>query len=172
MKGGGDDAAGDGVIRGRDAEEEDDFGSEETDTEVDMDDIPLRLDLLADEYGDGEEHADDGDGEADIGDEVEVRVVHGHGVLVDVEDEGEVGEVAAGAHGVAAVVTHCLATVPRPKVIGKTPEGAGDVVGAIILQEEGVLFLLSVNSKKLVLKQNNNFHLKIKYKSESFLLSK
>ena len=112
MKGGGDDAAGDGVIRGRDAEEEDDFGGEETDAEVDMDDIPLRLDLLTDEYGDGEEHTDNGDGEADIGDEVEVRVVHRHGVLVDVEDEGEVGEVAAGAHGVAAVVTHCLTTFP------------------------------------------------------------
>jgi hypothetical protein len=112
VKCGGDDAAGDGVIRGRYAEEKDDFGSEETDAEVNVDDIPLRLDLLAEEYGDGPEHTDDGDGEADIGDEVEVRVVHCNGVLVDVEDEGKVGEVAAGAHCVAAVVTHRLATVP------------------------------------------------------------
>ena len=112
MKAGGDDAAGDGVLRGRDAEEKDDFGSEETDAEVDMDDIPLRLDLLAEEYGDGQEHRDDRDGEADLGDEVEVRVVHRHRVLVDVEDEGEVGEVAAGAHCVAAVVTHRIAAFP------------------------------------------------------------
>ena len=33
-------------------------------------------------------------------------VVLGHGVLVDVEDEGKVGEVGAGALGVGGVVAH------------------------------------------------------------------
>ena len=41
---------------------------------------------------------------------------------MDVEDEGEVGEVAAGAHGVAAVVTHRLATVPGDGAMRRNQE--------------------------------------------------
>ena len=74
--------------------------------EVHVDHIPVRLHLLPQEDADDHEHAHDGDGEADIGDVVQVGVVLRHGVLVDVEDEGKVGEVGAGALGVGGVVAH------------------------------------------------------------------
>ena len=71
-----------------------------------MDHIPVRLHPLPQEDANGHKHAHDGDGEADVGDGVQVGVVLRHGVLVDVEDKGKVGEVGAGALGVSGVVAH------------------------------------------------------------------
>ena len=71
-----------------------------------MDHIPIRLHPLPQEDANGHKHAHDRDGEADVGDGVQVGVVLRHGVLVDVEDEGKVGEVGAGALGVGGVVAH------------------------------------------------------------------
>ena len=71
-----------------------------------MDHISVRLHPLPQEDADCHEHAHDGDGEADIGDGVQVGVILCHGVLVNIEDEGKVGEVGARALGVGGVVAH------------------------------------------------------------------
>ena len=78
VKAGSDNSAGDGVLGGRDPEEKDDFRSEEADAEVGVDDIPLRLELLEDDYCDCEKHTNYGDREADISDVVEVGVILSH----------------------------------------------------------------------------------------------
>jgi len=62
---------------------------------------------------DSEEHAEDGDGEADISDCLQVVTVPvqlTNKLLVDIEDEGKIGQVGAGTLGVGTVVTDCTAT--------------------------------------------------------------
>ena len=79
-----------------------------------MDHIPVRFHPLPQEDANGHEHAHDGDGETDIGYGVQMGVVLRHGVLVDVEDEGKVGEVGAGALGVGCIVAHlCMNVLDR-----------------------------------------------------------
>ena len=50
-------------------------------------------------------------------------------LLVDVEDEGKVGEVVARALGVAVVVAEGGAALAGPAGVAETPEGAGDFPG-------------------------------------------
>ena len=99
-----------------DSKHKDDLSGEKTDAEVDVDDVSLCLLDLAvrDEEEDGEDHADDGYGEAKVGNVGETNAVDTaltDEVLVDVEDEGEVGEVVAGALGVGGVVTDSGAAI-------------------------------------------------------------
>ena len=88
---------------------EDYFGSEKTQTEVDMDDVPIcGVSLEEHEHDDGEHHAEYGDSEANVGDVLELVSVHtllGDELGVNIEYQGEVGEVITGALGVGVIVT-------------------------------------------------------------------
>ena len=58
------------VLRRLDPEQEDDLGGEQGDAEVDVDDVPLRGAVpLEEEQDQGQDHAEDGDGEPAISDE-------------------------------------------------------------------------------------------------------
>ena len=70
-------------------EHEDDLSCEKTQTEVDMDDVPIcGVSLEEHEHDDGEHHAEYGDSEANVGDVLELVSVHtllGDKLGVDVE---------------------------------------------------------------------------------------
>ena len=92
------------------------------------------------EHEDGEDHAEDGDGEANVGDVLQlvgVNTIFCDKLGMDIEDESKVCEMVTGALGVSVVVAESDTTISGPDVFAETPEGAGDVPVSMVGQEEG-----------------------------------
>ena len=95
------------------------------------------------EHEDGEDHAEDGDGEADIGDVLELvgmNTIFCDELGVNIEDEGKVCEMVTGTLGVSVIVTQSHTSIPGPNVFTETPEGAGYIPVSMVGQEEGDWF--------------------------------
>ena len=93
-----------------------------------MDDISVSC-VACDEgeHEDGEDHAEDRDGEAHIGDILQLvgmNTVFCNELRVDIEDEGKVSEMITGTFCVSVVMAEGDTTIHGPKIFTETPEGA------------------------------------------------
>ena len=109
-----------------------------------MDDIPVSG-VAGDEgeHEDGEDHAEDGDGEAHVCDVLELvgmNTIFSDELGVNIEDESKVCEMVTGALGVSVIVTESDTSISGPDVFAETPEGTGHVPVSMVGQEEGDRF--------------------------------
>ncbi len=124
-------------MRRVDARKKDDFGQQETEAEVLVDSVPVRLELAVaqGEDGDGQGQADDRNAAADVGDGGQSPLVERRQrCRVEIHQYGEVGQVVASALGVRPVGGQHPASFVRPSADGVVPEDARRIGNVILAQ--------------------------------------